>query len=160
MRPEHFSRDVRELFRCLHCHGVRFLVVGGEAVIYHGHARLTGDVDVFYDPAPENARRLFAALEEFWGGDVPAVRSADDLSEPGVIVQFGRPPNRIDLLSAISGVDFAVAWEGRVEERLGDTPLFFIGLDALIRNKEAAARDRDREDLAYLRRKREQSRRS
>ncbi len=155
MSPEHFSRDVREFFRLLHEHGVRYLVVGGEAVIYHGHARLTGDVDLFYEATPANSARLFAALEEFWGGEVPGVARADELREPGTIVQFGRPPNRIDLLSRIDGVDFEAAWSGRVEERIGEVPVFFIGLDALIENKAALDRPRDREDLAYLRRRRE-----
>jgi hypothetical protein len=63
-----FSPDIQEFLRLLHVHDVRYLIVGGEAVIFYGHARLTGDVDFFYDVDVDNARRLFAALDEFWGG--------------------------------------------------------------------------------------------
>jgi predicted nucleotidyltransferase len=153
VNADHFSEDVREFFRLLHTHAVRYVLVGGEAVIYYGYARLTGDVDFFYEPTPENTARLFEALREFWGGDVPGVGSAAELCEPAVVVQFGRPPNRIDLLSTVSGIDFGAAWTSRIEERVGEVPVFVIGLEALIQNKAAAARDRDRDDLDYLRRK-------
>lgn len=153
MNAEHFSADIREILRLLHLHGVRYLLVGGEAVIYHGYARLTGDVDLFYEATPENATRLFAALVEFWGGSVPGVAAAAELCEPNVVVQFGRPPNRIDFLNAVSGIDFADAWRTRIQEQMGEVPVAVIGLEALIRNKVAADRDKDRDDLSYLRRK-------
>jgi len=149
-----FSPDIREFLRLLATHGVRYVLVGGEAVIYHGHARLTGDVDVFFDPEPANARRLFEALLEFWGGEVPGIGSAAELSVPGVIVMFGRPPNRLVLLGRIDGVTFEEAWAGRVETELdvGGTrvPVYYIGLDALVKNKRAAGRPRDLEDLPFL----------
>ena len=79
---------------------------------------------------------------------------ADHFSKD-VVVQFGVPPNRIDLLSSISGVDFESAWRGRLEERLEladgtSTPVYIIGLAELLANKRAANRDKDRDDLAYL----------
>ena len=151
---DHFSPDTAEFIRLLHKHGVRYLVVGGEAVIFHGHSRLTGDVDFFYDADPENARALFEALWEFWEGDIPGVAGAAELSESGLVIQFGAPPNRIDLLNAIDGVSFQEAWPHRETATLvggpGDIPLLFIGLDALIRNKTAAGRPKDLEDLQYL----------
>jgi hypothetical protein len=66
-----------------------------------------------FDPDPANASRLFSCLQEFWAGDIPSVASADELSEPGLIVQFGRPPNRLDLMNAIDGVDFEEAWRSK-----------------------------------------------
>lgn len=150
----HFSPDTREFLRLLHAHGARYLIVGGEAVIYHGHSRLTGDVDLFFPSDDENVARLFAALLEFWGGDIPGIDSVDQLSEPGVIIQFGAPPNRIDLMNLIDAVSFPEAWEAREEAILvlpeGEVPLSFIGLVDLIRNKEAAGRPKDFEDLQYL----------
>ena len=152
----HFSPDIEEFLRLLHQHGVRYLIAGGEAVIYYGYARLTGDVDFFYDGREANARRLYRALNEFWGGDIPGVRGFDELMETGLILQFGRPPNRIDLLNAIDGVKFSEAWETRMTVTLvtaaEEVPIYYIGLDMLIENKQAAGRPKDLEDLAFLRR--------
>jgi hypothetical protein len=138
----------------LHSQNVRYLIVGGEAVIFHGHVRLTGDVDLFFGRDPANLERLFAALEDFWDGDVPGLTSAADLSPDGTIVQFGQPPNRIDLINAIGGVGFDEAWDGRVEAILSlderEVRVPFIGLDALVKNKRAVGRPKDLDDLSYL----------
>jgi hypothetical protein len=155
VRAAHFSPDVGELIETLGRHGVRYLLVGGEAVIYHGYPRLTGDVDFFYEQTSDNSTRLFAALEEFWGGSVPAVASARELLEPGVVVQFGRPPHRVDLISAIDGVTFEAAWPHRIEEGIvfddaRSSPLPIIGLADLVRNKRAAGRHKDLDDAERL----------
>ena len=147
--------DILEFISLLHAHQVRYVVVGGEAVIYYGHARLTGDVDFFYDCSPENTAAMFAALRVFWSGNIPGIERVEELQEQGVIIQFGRPPNRIDLLNCIDGVAFADAWKTRmtvtVQTPAGDLPLFYLGLANLIRNKEACARPKDQEDLKFLR---------
>src|SRR5688500_8747122 len=106
---EHFSPDTLEFIRLLAKHGVKYVIIGGEAVIFHGYARSTGDVDFFYSRDPENSERLFAGLQEFWDGDVPGLNTASELLEPGVVIQFGRPPNRIDLLNAPDGLSFEQA---------------------------------------------------
>lgn len=151
----HFSPDIQEFIRLLHTHRVRYVITGGEAVIYYGHARLTGDVDFFFDRQIENAQRLFRALNEFWDGDVPGVSEAEELTTAGLILQFGRPPNRIDLLNRIEGVSFEAAWSGRrkvlLESETDAVPTYYIGLDQLIANKESAGRSKDRDDLTYLR---------
>lgn len=77
----HFSPDVQEFIKILHKHKVAYVLVGGQAVIYHGHARFTGDVDFFYLNDPENSERLFHGLQEFWGGEIPGVNSAEELRE-------------------------------------------------------------------------------
>lgn len=150
----HFSPDTRTFVRLLHEHGVRYLIVGGEAVIFHGHLRLTGDVDFFFDRSADNAERLFRALEAFWDGDVPGIASAEELTAGELIVQFGQPPNRIDLLNTITAVTFADAWATRVEAVMVDaaerTPIPYIGVDALVKNKRASGRPKDLDDLAYL----------
>jgi hypothetical protein len=149
-----FSPDIREFLRLLHAHDVRYLIVGGEAVIFYGHARLTGDVDFFYDIDFDNVRRLFAALDVFWEGSVPELGCPEELAAPGLIVQFGVPPNRIDLMNRIDGVSFDEAWQTRTVVPLEDgehvVPVTYVGLDALIRNKKAAARPKDMDDLPYL----------
>lgn len=154
MRASHFSKDTRDLFRLLALHEVRFLLVGGEAVIYYGSSRLTGDVDLFFEPSSSNTKKLFAALSEFWGGEIPEIEKSEDLAVPRLIIQFGVPPNRIDLINSISGVTFAQAWAGRLEEKITledrDFPLSLIGIEQLIRNKESVSRPKDREDLKFL----------
>ncbi len=152
--PTHFSPDTGSFIHLLHRYRVRYLVVGGEAVIFYGHTRLTGDVDFFFDRSPDNSLRLFAALSEFWDGDIPEVRSAEELTEVGLVIQFGVPPNRIDLINSIEEVDFAEAWDQRVTVMMAsedECPLHFIGIEALIRNKAALGRPKDLDDLQYLR---------
>jgi hypothetical protein len=154
MTGSHFSRDTLEFIRLLSQHRVRYVVVGGEAVIYHGYARLTGDVDFFYEATRMNAARLLAALLDFWKGKIPGVKSVKDLLTKNLIIQFGVPPNRIDLVNAITNVTFAEAWASRMEERLKvgrqTCAVYFIGLEALIKNKRAVRRPKDLEDLRYL----------
>lgn len=149
-----FSPDVVEFISLLQRHAVRYLIVGGEAVIYYGYTRLTGDVDFFYDREPRNTDRLFSALSEFWGGAVPGISNAEELLAEDVVVQFGRPPNRIDLISRIDGISFDEAWSTRkpVDIEGAEEPVtaLFIGMDSLIANKRASGRPKDLEDLAYL----------
>jgi len=149
----HFSTDILEFIQLLHTYGVHCLITDGEAVIYYGYARLTGDVDFFYDRQEDNARRLYRALGEFWGGDVPGIQGFEELVDVGLILQFGRPPNRIDLINDIDGVTFEEAWTTREVVTLvsgeREVPLFYIGLNKLIENKQTVGRPKD---LAYLRR--------
>ena len=154
INASHFSPDIADFIRLLDKHCVRYVIVGGEAVIYHGYARFTGDVDFYYSNRLTNVQRLWTALKEFWGGNVPVIESAEELTEPGIIVQFGRPPNRIDLLNRIDGVRFAAAWKSKLVLRLMDSaagiPLFMLDLENLIRNKRSAGRPKDLDDLKYL----------
>lgn len=157
MMSTHFPPDAQDMLFVLAKHKVRYLIVGAEAVIYHGFARLTGDIDIFYEPSETNSARLFAALEEFWEGRIPGIKTVADLGKAGTVIQFGRPPNRIDLINEISGVGFPEAWKGRSKQvhiikgkRIG---VPYIGLSDLIKNKEACGRPKDLEDLKYLREK-------
>jgi hypothetical protein len=149
-----FSTDVLELLRLLEKHGVDYLIAGGEAVIFHGYPRFTGDIDFFYDRTIENAGRLFDALLEFWQGSVPNIKSASALMEEGMVFQFGRPPYRIDLLNKIDGVTFAEAWLGRETPKVvgaGEpVTVLYLGKEALVTNKRASGRGRDLDDVEHL----------
>jgi hypothetical protein len=155
-----FSTDTIEFLRLLQKHGVRYLVIGGAAVIYHGYARLTGDIDFLYDCAPDNSVRLWHALVEFWGGSVPAVADAKELADPDLVVQFGLPPNRIDLIASLPAVPFAAAWQHRVGVDLrpgrgsrheqAPVQVWFIGLAELRAAKRDAGRPKDLDDLQHL----------
>jgi hypothetical protein len=148
------SADIVQFIQLLSRFKVRYLIVGGEAVIFHGYPRLTGDVDFFYERTPANAARLFKALQVFWDNDIPEVTTTGELLEKGIIIQFGRPPHRIDLHNQIDGVSFRSAWESRVLVRLKargrPVRLAFIGIDALRRNKQASGRAKDLDDLDHL----------
>lgn len=154
--PSYFSPDISDFLRLLRAHEVRYLVVGGEAVIHYGHARLTGDIDLFYDASAENVERLYRTLQEFWQGAVPGMADGRALAESGAIFQFGVPPNRIDLMNRIDGVTFEESWTNRREVPVpapdGEVRVWYIGLADLIRNKTAAGRGKDLEDLRFLRR--------
>lgn len=155
LTADSFSRDVLDFLLLLHKQDVRYLVVGGEAVIFHGYARLTGDMDFFYEATPENVRRLYEALREFWKGNVPGIAQAKELLPVGLVVQFGLPPNRIDLVNHIDGVNFKEAWRNKVIVQLtgaglDNTLVFYLGREDLIRNKRASGRPKDLDDLRFL----------
>lgn len=149
-----FSEDIRDFIRCLHRHGVRHMIVGGNAVVFHGFVRYTGDIDFFYDDTDANRHALWEALKEFWGGTVSENSSPDDLASAGTVIQFGRPPNRIDLLNRIDGVAFSAAWPNRVEATLrdgkGELLLHYLGKEDLLANKRACGRRRDFDDFDAL----------
>jgi predicted nucleotidyltransferase len=154
MKASYFSQDVQEFIRVLSVHDVRYIIVGGEAVIYHGHARLSNGIDFFYEPTVENAGKLWDALDEYWAGDMPGLKSAEGLLLIGATVQYGVPPNQIVLYNNLTNVDFNEAWDARAEESIRvrgkKYPVYFIGLEDLIKNKYALKRDIDKEDLKYL----------
>src|SRR5690625_735739 len=92
MKPGYFSEDIKEFLQLLHNHAVRYMIVGGVAVIYYGHSRLTGDVNIFYGLSIENINRLYNALLEFWNGDIPGIKEWQELQTPSYIIQFGISP--------------------------------------------------------------------
>ncbi len=154
MTQSNFSGDILEFLYMLFNRKVNYLIVGGEAVIYYGHARLTGDIDIFYGLDEENIDNLFVALQEFWNGDIPDLDSKSELRKEGMIFQFGVPPNRIDLINTIEKVKFSEAWKHKITTEIiyNNRPvsIYYIGLDDLIKNKEAIGRFRDQDDLRFL----------
>jgi len=128
-------------------------VIGGHAVAFHGYPRFTGDIDFFVRPTQDNAKRLTRVLEEFGFGDLGLQPAT--LTEPDKVIQLGRPPNRIDLLTSISGVDFDLAWESRTSGKLDGLPVSYLGWEALLENKRRSDRTKDRLDLEELVRRRQ-----
>jgi hypothetical protein len=145
------SKDLREFVELLNSNGVEYLVVGGFAVSYHGFARYTGDIDFLVRPSEENSQRVLAALAQFGFGS--AGIQAEDIRSPDKVVQLGVPPNRIDIITSISGVSFDDAWESRTAGCLDGVATQFIGREALIRNKESTGRAKDLGDAEELRKR-------
>lgn len=140
--------DLREFIALLNSRKVEYLVVGGHAVAFHGHPRFTGDIDFFIRATSDNAERVLEALADFGFGGIGLSR--DHLVAPGQVVQLGRPPNRIDILTSISGVAFDEAWDARVPADLDGEPVAFLGWHHLIQNKQASDRMKDRADVEKL----------
>ena len=140
--------DLREFIALLNSHAVEYIVVGGHAVAYHGHPRFTGDIDFLVRPSAENAERLLAVLSAFGFGTIGV--SERDFLQSGQVVQLGQPPNRIDLLTSISGVEFEAAWQSRISTTLDDLPISVLGWQELLQNKRASSRPKDLADLAKL----------
>ena len=142
------DKDLRELLALFRETGVEFLVVGGHAVAFHGRPRLTDDLDLFVRPDLENGKRIVQALERFGFGSLEIV-PADFLADDRVI-QLGRAPNRVDLLTKLYGVDFAGAWSRRVSARIDDSQVWLISREDLIRNKRETGRTQDLADAEFL----------
>ena len=144
------NQDFRDLLAALLGAEARFLVVGAHAMAVHGVPRATGDLDVWIASDPANAERVWSALLQF-GAPVAAMGvSRDDLTQPDQVVQIGLPPRRIDVLTSISGVAFDEAWRDRVTHEVDGLPVPFLGRAALVRNKRASGRTKDKADLEAL----------
>ena len=126
------QKDLREFIELLNSRRVDYIVVGGHAVAFHGYPRFTGDIDFFVRPTPDNAARLVEALHDFGFGG--AGLTVEDFTRPNCVVQLGQVPNRIDLLTTISGVDFEQAWQAKVGAELDSIPVSFLSYDHLLRN--------------------------
>lgn len=143
--------DWHEFLTELATAGVRFLVVGAHALAIHGIPRGTQDLDVWIERSAENAARAWRALAAF-GAPLESIDvSQADLERLNVVVQLGLPPNRIDLMTGISGIpEFSEAWSRRVEGAVHGRPFPFLGRADLITNKLAAGRPKDLADVAAL----------
>lgn len=140
--------DFREFLKLLNAHGVEYLLVGGYAVIYHGYPRATGDIDVWFAVNRDNAKRLVAALGEFGFAD-PSL-TVDDLVSQKRILRMGVPPFRIEVLSHISGVEFADCYTRAESAVIDGVNVDVISRDDLIANKRAAGRLKDLGDIENL----------
>ncbi|MDQ3349496.1 MAG: hypothetical protein M3545_16215 [Acidobacteriota bacterium] len=140
--------DFVDLLRAFTAADVRYLVVGAYALALHGRPRATGDLDIWVDATPDNARRVLQALAEF-GAPTEDISQAD-LERPGITYQIGLPPVRIDILTELTDLTFAEAWPERMRRPFGSIDVDFIGRDAFVRNKRATGRPKDLVDIQGL----------
>ena len=140
--------DFKDFIALLNRHAVVYLVVGGFAVAHHGYPRFTGDIDFWLWIDPENADRTVMALREFGfaGPDI----SAEDFLRPNHVVQLGYPPNRIDLLTGVTGLEFDESWQTRETVEFEGQPIPFLSLSDLKLNKRLVGRKKDELDLENL----------
>ena len=140
--------DFVALLRELSGARARFLVVGAYALAHHAKPRATGDLDIWIDSTAENAARVYDALRAF--GAPLTDLAPSELTQPDLVYQIGVPPRRIDILTSLTGLSFEEAWNTKDAGRIGEIDCFFIGRDALIRNKRTLGRARDLADLEML----------
>lgn len=144
------NRDYRDLLATFTAREVRFLIVGAYAVTFHARPRFTKDIDLWVEPSADNAPRAWAALAEFGAPLAAQGVSASDFERPGIVYQIGVPPSRIDVLTALDGLQFADCWTRRVHARYGDVAVAYLSREDLIVNKRATARPQDLEDVRAL----------
>ncbi len=140
--------DFSEFLKLLNKHRVRYLLVGGYAVAYHGYVRATADLDIWVEQSRTNAEAIVACLTEF-GFTVDKLNPELFLVSDRV-VRMGLPPFRIEILTSVSGLEFQDSYDQRIEENWSHTDISIIDLANLKINKKAAGRHQDLDDLENL----------
>jgi hypothetical protein len=144
-------QDYKDLLSAFHAHGVRYLIVGGYAVIFHAQPRFTKDIDLFIKADLVNALAVYAALADF-GVALQGIRP-EEFADRSSFFRFGRDPRSFDILPDLPGVDFDDAWERRVEgviDAESGLKAFFISKDDLIAAKLASGRPQDLADVSAV----------
>ncbi len=134
--------DYEELIARLNARGVEFVIIGAYAVGYHGYIRATTDMDIAISLAPENALKIATALKDFAGVVVDPARIKER-----TLIELGRDPNSVDIITTMKGVTWEQAWTSRVMGKVGKQPAPFLSRECLIANKLATGREQDRLDL-------------
>jgi predicted nucleotidyltransferase len=145
------DQDFREFIELLNKNEVRYLIVGGYAVGFHGYPRYTKDLDVWVAVDPENAKKIKRALDEF--GFAESGLSESDFLTPDEFIQLGYPPVRIDIATGCEGLDFATCFELKDTVDIDGIQVNFIDLENLITNKRALGRPQDIADISNLKSK-------
>lgn len=139
-------KDLRAFVALLNADHVKYLIVGGYAVAFHGRPRFTGDVDLFVERSIDNSTKIMQASKSSGFGELDV--KAEDLRRDDLVLQVGFPPNRIDLMTSVDGVTFDQARATRVEATVDNLPVCFISRELLIQNKRASGRQKDIADAA------------
>ncbi len=142
------SKDFKEFIELLNKHDVKYLVVGGYAVAFHGHPRYTKDMDIWIDLSPQNADKVLSALDEFGFGSLNLTH--DDFLEADQIIQLGYPPNRIDILTSCTGLNFGDCYRDKVDFEIEGVRVQFIDIENLKKNKRSTGRTQDLADAENL----------
>lgn len=148
--------DTERLLKLLKEHKVDFIVIGATAFPVYGYVRATLDIDIFIKPTTPNAERTWKALKAF-GYEVSDIKIEELLKKKLLIRQYAV---ETDIHPFVKGITFEEVWKNKVRAKFGDTFVNFASLDDLIKMKRAAGRAKDLEDLKYLRKLRNQLKKS
>lgn len=144
------NEDYRDMLTALVAEETRFLIVGAHALAVHGYPRATVDIDIWVEPSAENADRVWRALAAFGAPLSELDIDREDFTRHDVVAQLGLPPNRIDILTGVSGLRFESAWSRRIEAPVEGVTVPVLGIEDLVANKMASGRDKDRADVRGL----------
>jgi hypothetical protein len=144
------NSDFRDPLQSFNAAGVRYLIVGGYAVMVYTEPRYTKDLDLWIEPTTDNASLMIAALAEF-GAPTKNIPPADFV-EPNVFFQIGVEPVRVDIMTSVTGLDFERAWNRRVTVDFGGASAAVLCREDVMQSKIAVGRVRDRQDVKKLRR--------
>lgn len=142
------NSDFSELLKLFNDNHVRYLVIGGYAIILYGEPRFTKDLDLWISTDSENAAAIYTALKDF-GAPLSGLTEAD-FSEEGYFYQMGVAPIRVDILMGIPGGNFEQAWQDRNEVDFGGLIVPYISKQDLIAAKKASGRPQDLIDVDLL----------
>lgn len=142
------SVDLKEFIGLLNSRGVEYVIVGAHSLAFHGRPRYTGDLDILIRPSQENAEKVTTVISEF--GFPQSGFQAADFIESDQVIQLGRVPGRIDLMTGITGVATSEAFATKVPAELSGVPVFILSKELLIQNKRAVGRPQDLADLDAL----------
>ena len=140
--------DFKNFLRLLNSHNVRYLVIGGYAVGYHGYPRATGDMDIWIETSKSNSKKVASAFRDF--GMADEAISEELFLETNKVIRVGVPPVRLELITSASGVDFNECYSNREVVEIEGIPINLISLQDLKKNKRAAGRHKDLEDMEHL----------
>jgi len=143
-----FERDFIDFIELLNIHNVEYMVIGAHALAFHGRPRHTGDLDIWIKPSIENAGKMVNVLKDF--GFESLRLTKEDFLKENYVTQLGYPPLRIDILNAISGVNFDEAYAGRIIGQEEELTISFINIQDFIANKMATGRAKDWGDIDLL----------
>lgn len=144
---EALPADFKEFIELLNNNNVRYIIIGGYAVVYHGYVRSTNDIDIWVDISEDNIKNLLNALDEF---GFSSLNLKEEDFAPGQIIQLGYPPNRIDLITTPAGIDFESCHKSKEQIKIDGITLNIIDFENLIKTKKASNRTRDLADIDEL----------
>ena len=142
------NSDLIELLSLLNEFKVKYLVIGGQAVILYSEPRYTKDLDIWVEATKTNAKKLVKVLKDF-GAPSNSI-SEDDFSKPGTIFIFGIEPNRVDILTKVKGATFAPCYKNKTVVKVDGVKICFVSIEDLIKIKKATNRSQDRLYLVNL----------
>jgi len=142
------NSDFTDLLKLFNDNNVRYLVIGGYALIQYAEPRFTKDLDLWISTDTTNATATYKALKSF-GAPLVGLTEAD-FTEEGYFYQMGVAPIRVDILMGIPGGDFEKAWKNRNEVDFDGLIVPFISKQDLIATKRASGRQSDLMDADLL----------